>query len=118
MLRAISKTETRMKKTDPYSTRKRGGHAASKPGLLSFRSNAFVDTFPEPDIRIHVPRVDETLEVVRDLNGQHDDIRSAVPLGHARGIETGESKTSEDAGALKDMTQIWVHRKPALDCKH
>lgn len=84
----------------PESAGHRRDHAAGESGLLSLGSDAFVHTFAEPDVGLHVPGVKDAFEIGRQLDIKRNDIRRAVPLRLALRVETSESETGKDASAL------------------
>ena len=66
--------------TYPERTRRECGDAAAEAGLLAFGSDALVDAFAEPDVGLHVPRVEEDLEVLCKFDIQDVHVRRAFPL--------------------------------------
>ena len=97
----------------PYRTRGEGEHAASEPGLLALRRHSLVDTLSEPDICLDVPRVEEYLEVWRELDVHHVNVGSALPRRLALGIEPGEPESGQDGSTL--MADEKVVARPHLE---
>lgn len=94
-------TSTTVKRTHPEGARREGNHATPETGLFALRCDTFIDTFPEPDIGLHVPRVQKDLEVGWELDLHDFDVGCAFPLRPTLRIEASESKTGEDGGTLR-----------------
>lgn len=77
--------------TDPERARRKGYHAASESRFLSLGRYSFVDAFPEPDVGLHVPRVEEDLHIRCELDRPYFDVSSTVPYGGARRTEPSKS---------------------------
>lgn len=63
----------------PESTSPKRQHATPEPRFLPFRRNPLIHTLPQPYISLHIPRVQQNLEVARELDYHRDDIRCSVP---------------------------------------
>lgn len=88
--------------TDPESARGKGYHAAPEPRLLAFRRNPLVYALAQPDIRLHVPRVKEDLEVRREFNVPDFHVGCAFPAGLAFGADAREAQTCQYGSTLWD----------------
>ena len=53
------------------------------------------------DIRLHVPRVEEHLEIGRELDGPDAHVRGVPRWTRAGRVEARETEAGEDAGALR-----------------
>ena len=70
--------------TYPEGARQGGQHAALEARFLALGGDTFIDTFPEPDIRTNVPRIEHDLEVGRELDVKKPDIGRAFPKRFSR----------------------------------
>jgi len=86
--------------THPDRTGEIREHAALEPGLFALGGHSLVHALAQPHVRLYVPRIDEPLEVFRNLDLPYVDVRRAVPGGDARRPIAGESKAGEDARAF------------------
>lgn len=84
----------------PESTREKGDSSNTITRFLALSCDAFIHTFPQPNIRLHVPRVQKNFEVIRELDLEHFDIGSSVPQGVPRSRKAGESESGEDTCAF------------------
>ena len=75
-----SKDGTAGEETYPERARCERGEAAAEARLLAFGSDALVDAFAEPDVGLHVPGVEEDLEVLCEFDVQDVYVRRAFPL--------------------------------------
>lgn len=66
-------------KTDPDCAGSESEHAAGETRLLPLGCYAFVDALAEPDIGLHVPGIEEDLEVRGEFNVEDIEVRSAGP---------------------------------------
>lgn len=97
----------------PYRTRGEGEHTTPEPGLLALRRHSLVDTLSEPDVCLDVPRVEEDLEVRRELDVHHVNVGGALPSRLALGIEPGEPESGQDGSTL--MADEKVVARPHLE---
>ena len=88
------------RETYPERARRERGEAAAEAGLLAFGSDALVDAFAEPDVGLHVPRVEEDLEVLCELDVQDVHVRRAFPLCATRFCVASEAQACLDRSAL------------------
>lgn len=93
-------TSTTIKTTHPEGTCKEGNHATPETGLFALRCDTFVDAFSEPDVGLHVPRVQKDLEVRWELDLHDFDVGCTLPLRPTLRIKASESKTGKDGGTL------------------
>jgi len=70
--------------TYPEGARQGGQQAALEAWFLTLGRDTFIDAFPEPDIRVDVPRIEQDLEVGRELNVKKSDIGRAFPERFSR----------------------------------
>ena len=83
----------------PKGTCEESDHTTQEARLLALGSNTLVNALAEPNIRLHIPRIEEDLEVGWELDFHHLDISGTVPLRYAIN-DISETQTGEDAGAL------------------
>ena len=98
---AVARPDAPNASTDPERASRECNHATPETGLLSFRRDTLVDTFTEPDIRLHVPRIEKNLEVGRKLDIEDLDVCSALPLGGSRWTEASEPESSKNGSSLQ-----------------
>ena len=67
--------------TYPEGARQRGQYTALEARFLALGGDTLIDAFPEPDIRVDVPRIQQDLEVGRELDVKKPDIGRAFPKG-------------------------------------
>ena len=92
--------DSRTGQTHPDRAGEISEHAALEPSLFALGGHSFVHALAQPHVRLHVPRIDEHLEVFRNLDLPHVDVRCAVPGGGARRPIAGESEAGENARAF------------------
>jgi len=87
--------------THPDRTGEIREHAALESGLFALGGHALVHALAQPHVRLYVPRIDEPLEVLRNLDFPHVDVRRAVPgRGARRRVVARESEAGQDARAF------------------
>lgn len=86
--------------THPDRTGEISEHAALESSLFALGGHPLVHALAQPHVRFHVPRIDDHLEVLRNLDFPHVDVRRAVPGGDARRPVARESEPSQDARAF------------------
>lgn len=84
------------KSTHPESTSEKSDHATPKARFLPLWRDTFIDAFPQPHIRLHIPSIQEDLEVGREFDRHHFDVGSTSPLSSTSRIDRGESQPGED----------------------
>ena len=89
-----------MRPTDPESTCAERDHGTFEARLLALRRHALIHALAQPYVCFHVPRVQQDLEVGRELDAKDIDVGRALPAGFACGPEAGETGSGEDAYTL------------------
>ena len=88
------------RETYPERAGRERGEAAAEAGLLAFGCNALIDAFAEPDIGLHVPGVEEDLEVLGEFDVQDVHVRRAFPLCATRLCVAREAQACLDRSTL------------------
>lgn len=66
--------------TYPERARQEGNHTAPESWFLALGCNTFVDTFSQPDVGLHVPRVEKDFEVGREFDLRDFHVGGTFPL--------------------------------------
>ena len=90
------------RKTYPDRTNSESHHATLEPGLRAFLCDPLINALSQPNVRLHVPRIEQHLEVLGELNIEHPNISSTVPKRASLLVVPGEPKTSDDRGTLRE----------------
>jgi hypothetical protein len=91
--------------THPESTGEESNHAAHIAWFLASWCDTFIDTFAQPNVGFHVPRVEKHLEVGCELDLEDFYVRSAIPKRLSMSTNVGESETSQDTCTLVMLVQ-------------
>ena len=67
----------------PEGTSCEGDHATCKARFLALWSDTLVHAFPQPDVGLHIPRIQEDFQVGRELNRQDLNVRRSFPTSLA-----------------------------------
>lgn len=77
--RACVKRENEGGYTYPESTSTKSDQTALKPRFLTLLSHPLIHTLPQPNIRLHIPRIKQHLEIRCELDVEHVDVGCFFP---------------------------------------
>ena len=95
-----------MKESYPNRANGKSHHAALEPGLFSLLGDSLVDTLSQPNVRLHVPRIDQHLKVLGELDIEHTNVGGSVPKRPPFLVIPSEPETSNDSGTLDENRRV------------
>ena len=97
-----------MQAREPYPDRAdcKSEHATLEPRLDSFIGGPLIDGLSHPNIRLHVPRIEEELDVLGKFSAEDTNVGGPIPKGLALFVVPGEPVAGEDRGTLDGNREL------------
>ena len=93
-------TDISVKEAYPNRADGESHHTALESRLFALLGNPLVDTLSQPNVSLHVPRIEQHLEVFGKFDIEHTNIGSSIPKRPAFLVVPSESETGNDGGTL------------------
>jgi len=93
-------TDISVKEAYPDRADGESHHTALESRLFALLGDPLVDTLSQPNVSLHVPRIEQHLEVFGEFDIKHTDIGSSIPKRPAFFVVPSESETGDYGGTL------------------
>ena len=104
---ALVNSQDTREETYPDRTDSKSRHATLESRLFSFLCDPLINALSQPNVRLHVPRIEQHLEILGKFDIEHADVGSSIPKCPALLVVPGESETSKNRGTLDENMGQW-----------